>query len=121
MNLGPSNIADTEGGHEHDTLLSLEELLFGAGEVPESQRAGSSIEHGVGRSDGAFEHPTLEGCDNASTSGPRQGGDQGGDIADSSSVHPRSDGSTSNEQVGKQCFLSTPPTSVADSEAGYDP
>jgi len=39
-------------------------LLFGAGE--ESQRAGSSIEHGVGRSDGAFEHPTLEDCDNAS-------------------------------------------------------
>jgi len=67
---GPSNIADTEGGHENDdTLPSFEELLFGAGE--ESQRAGSSIEHGVGRSDGAFEHPTLEDCDNASTSGPR--------------------------------------------------
>lgn len=104
-----------------DTLPSLEELLFDAGEVPESQRAGSSIEHGVGRSDGTSKHPTLEVYNTASTSGPRQGGDQGGDIDDSSSVHPRNDGSTSNGQVGKQCSLSTPPTSVAGSEAGYDP
>lgn len=36
MNLSPSNIADTKGGHENDNiLLSLEELLFGTREVPE--------------------------------------------------------------------------------------
>lgn len=122
MTPGPSNIGHTESGHENDdTPLSLEELLFGAEEVSESQRAGSSVEHGVGRSDGAFEHPTLEGYDNASTSGPRQGEDQVGDIVDSSSVHLRSDGSTSNEQVGKQYSLSTSSTSVADSETEYDP
>ena len=98
-------MADTEGSHENDdTLPSHEELLFGTGEeVPESQRAGSSIEHGVGRSSSAFEHPTLEDCDNTSTSGPKQSGDQGRDINSSSSVHSRSDGSTSYEQVGKQC------------------
>ena len=77
MTLGPLNIADTEGGHENDnTLLSLEELLFGTGEeVVESQRAGSSIEYGVGRSNSAFEYPTLEDYDNTSTSGLKKSGD----------------------------------------------
>ena len=122
MTPGPSNIDDTEGGHENDDILpSLEELLFGAGEVQESQRARLSVEHGIGRSDRTFEHPTQNDCDNTSTSGPRQGGDRGGDIDDSSSVHPRSDSSTSEEQGGEHCSLSTPSTSVAGSEARYDP
>ena len=53
--------------------------------------------------------------------GLRLVGDQGGHIDDSSSVQPRNDGSTFNEQVGKQCSLNTSPTSIAGSEAGYDP
>ncbi len=103
------------------TLPSLDKLLSGIGGVPESQRAGSSIDYGVGRSNGAVEYPTPEDCDNAFTSEPRQGGEQGGDIDDSSSVHPRSDGSTSAERLEEQCSLNTPPTSVAGLEAGYDP
>ena len=51
---GPSNGIGDSGHENDDTLLSLEVLLFGAEEVPKSQRAGSSIEHGTGRSDDAF-------------------------------------------------------------------
>ena len=53
-------------------------------------------------------------------SGLRPGGDNGTNTDSSSSVHSRSDGSTS-EQGGSHYFLNTPRTSVAGSEAGYDP
>lgn len=113
---------DTDGGHENgDTPLSLEELLFDYGEVQELQRAGSNFEHGIWRSDSPIEHPTQNDCGNSSTSEPRPGGDSGGHIDDSNSVPSRSDGSTFREQGGKQCSLSTTLTSVAGSEARYDP
>jgi hypothetical protein len=60
-------------------------------------------------------------CDNSSTSGARQGGDRGENIDDNSSVNPRSDDLMSEKQDGKQYSISTLPTSVAGSEAGYDP
>jgi hypothetical protein len=95
-------------------------LLFDAEEVSESQRTRSSIKHEVEKSNDIFEHLTLEDCDNAFTSEPRQGDDQDKNINDSSSVHLRSDDSISKKQVEKQCSLSTSSTSLADSEAEYD-
>ena len=92
-----SNGLDLSGGHgrgggeEDESFLSFEELLLGAGRAQESQR-----------------------------SGLRLGGDKGANTDSSSSVHSRSDGSTS-EQGERRCSLSTPPTSVAGSEAGYNP
>jgi len=102
------------------TPSSLEQVLFDVGLAREPQHAGVSGAIRERTVDGAFEHPTREDCDNASTSGPRLGGEQSRDVDDSSSVHPRSDGSTLDEQGGEQCSLSTPPTSMAGSEAGYD-
>lgn len=62
MTPGPSNIVETDGGRENNNaLLSLEELLFGTGEVQESQRAGSSVEHGIRMFNRTFEHPNLKG------------------------------------------------------------
>lgn len=121
MTLDFSNIDHTESDHENDdTSLSLEKLLFDAEEVSELQRARSSVEHEVERSDDVFEHFTLEDYDNAFTSKSRQDEDQIENIVDSSSVHLRSDDSTSNEQVEKQYSLSTSLTFVTDSETEYD-
>ena len=53
-------------------------------------------------------------------SGLRLGEDKGANTDSSSSVHSRSDGSTS-EQGGGHCSLNTPRPSEAGSEAGYDP
>ncbi len=53
-------------------------------------------------------------------SGLRLGEDKGANTNSSSSVHSRSDGSTS-EQGGRHCSLNTPRPSEAGSEAGYDP
>ncbi len=78
------------GGEEDKNLPSFEELVLGAG-VQESQQ-----------------------------SGLRLGGDKDANTDSSSSVHSRSDGSTS-EQGGMHCSLNTPQTSIAGSEAGYDP
>jgi len=121
LTLDFSNIDHTESDHENDdTSLSLEKLLFDAEEVSELQRARSSVEHEVERSDDVFKHFTLEDYDNAFTSKSRQDEDQIENIVDSSSVHLRSDDSTSNEQVEKQYSLSTSLTFVTDSETEYD-
>ena len=53
-------------------------------------------------------------------SGLRPGRDNATNTDSSSSVHSRSDGSTS-EQGGRHYFFNTPRTSVVGSEAGYDP
>ena len=53
-------------------------------------------------------------------SGLRPSGDNGTNTDSSSRVHSGSDGSTA-EQAGRHDFLNTPWTSVAGSEAGYDP
>ena len=53
-------------------------------------------------------------------SGLRLGGDKGANTDSSSRIHSRSGGLTS-EQGGRHCILNTPRTSVAGSEAGYDP
>ncbi len=82
----------SRGGREEDeSFPSFEELVLGAGRVQESQQ-----------------------------SDLRLGGDTGASIDSSSSVHARSDGSTS-EQGGRHCSLNTLRTSVAGSGAGYDP
>jgi len=84
---------DNESGHENDdTLLSLENLIFGAEEVSKSQRAESSIKHKIEKSDNVFEYSTKKDCNNAFTSGDR---DRDNNIDDSSDVYFRSDGSTS--------------------------
>jgi len=95
-------------------------LLFDAGEVPESQRAKSSIKHEVEKFNDVFKHLILESCDNAFTSKSRQDNDQNKNINDSSSVYLRSDDLISKKQVEKQCFLSTSSTSLIDLEAKYD-
>ncbi len=121
MTLDFSNINHTESDHENNnTSLPFEKLLFDAEEVSELQRARSSVEHEVERSDNVFEHFTLEDYDNAFTSKSRQDEDQIENIVDSSSVHLRSDDLTSNEQVEKQYSLSTSSTSVIDSETEYN-
>ncbi len=95
--LVPSNGLDLSssrsrgGGEENENLPSSEELVLGAEGAQESQK-----------------------------SGLRLGGDKDANIDSSSSVHSRSDGSTS-EQGGRHYSLNTPRTSVAGSEAGYDP
>ncbi|KAF6238790.1 hypothetical protein HO173_003297 [Letharia columbiana] len=76
------------GGEEDENFPSFEELVLGAGAAQESQQ-----------------------------SGLRLGEDKGANTDSSSSVHSRSDGSTS-EQGGRHCSLNTPRTSVAGSEAG---
>ncbi len=80
------------GGEEDESFPLLEELLLGAGGAQESQK-----------------------------SGLRLGGDKGANTESSSSVHLRSDGSTSEGQGERHCSLSTPWTSVAGSVPGYDP
>jgi len=95
--------------------------LFDVGEVLESQRARSNIEQEIGRFNDAFEHFTLKDCDNAFTSKSRQDEDQVKNIDDSNNVYLKSDNSTSNEQVGKQCFLNTPLNFVTNSKAKYNP
>ena len=52
-------------------------------------------------------------------SGLRLDEDKGANTDSSSSVHSRSDGSTS-EQGERHCSLNTPRSSIAGSEAGYD-
>ena len=52
--------------------------------------------------------------------GLRLGEDKDANTDSSSRVYSRSDGSTS-EQGGMHCSLNTPQTSIAGSEAGYDP
>ena len=122
MTPGPFNIADTEGSHRNDdTLLSLKELLFDMGEVQELQQAKSSVEYRIESSDCTFKHLTQSNCKNASISGLRHSGDRGGEIDNSSSAYLRSGSSTSEEQGGEHCSLSTSLTSVAGSEAGYNP
>ncbi len=80
------------GGEKDESSPSFEELVLGAGRATESQQ-----------------------------SGLRLGGDKCANTdSSSSSVHSRSDGSTS-EQGGRHYSLNTPRTSVAGSEAGYDP
>ena len=61
-------------------------------------------------------------------SGLRPSGDNGTNTDSSSRVHSRSDSSTADrsdgstaEQGGRHDFLNTPWTSIAGSEAGYDP
>jgi hypothetical protein len=95
-------------------LLAL--TLFVVGEVPSRSEWDRVLNTGLGDLTTPLNIPLRKDCDNSSTSGDRVG-----DIDDSSSVNPRSDGLTSEKQVGKQCFISTLPTSVAGSEAGYDP
>ena len=96
---GPRNGPDPIGGHgggggeEDESLPSVEELLLGIRGAQESRRTGL-----------------------------RLGGDKGANTnSSSSSVHPRSDSLTSEEQGERHYSLSTPPTSVAYSEDGYDP
>ena len=97
MTPGSSNEPDPISGHgggggeEGKSFLSFKELLLGIGGAQESQRTGL-----------------------------RLGGEKGANINSSSSVHPRSDGLTAEEQSGRDCSLSTLPISVASSEAGYD-
>ena len=79
-------------GEEEDKRLSFfEELVLGAEAAQESQQ-----------------------------SGLRLGEDKSANIDSSSSIYSRSDGSTS-EQGGRHCSHNTPQTSVAGSEAGYEP
>ncbi len=59
------------------------------------------------------------GAQESQQSGLRLGEDKGVNTDSSSSVHSRSDGSTS-EQGGRHCSLNTLRPSVAGSEAGYD-
>ena len=80
-----------DGGEEDKNLPSFEELVLGAGAAQESQQSG------------------LRLC-----------GDKGANTDSSSSIYSRSDDSTS-EQGGRHCSLNTPQTSVAGSEAGYEP
>ncbi len=79
------------GGEEYESFPSFEELVLGAGRAQESQQSDLRLD-----------------------------GDKGANADSSSSVHSRSDGSTS-EQGGRHCPLNTLRTSVAGSEAGYDP
>ena len=79
------------GGEEYESFPSFEELVLGAGRAQESQQSDLRLD-----------------------------GDKGANTDSSSSVHSRSDGSTS-EQGGRHCSLNTLRTSVAGSEAGYDP
>ena len=60
------------------------------------------------------------GVQESQQSGLRLGGDKGADTDSSSSVHSGKDGLTS-AQGGRHCSLNAPRTSVAGSEAGYDP
>ena len=60
------------------------------------------------------------GAQESQQSGLRLGGDKGADTDSSSSVHSGKDGLDS-AQGGRHCSLNTPRTSIAGSEAGYDP
>ena len=120
-NPGPSNGLETQGSHGHggcekDEFPSVEELL-GVKGAQGSQRRGSSGDHGAGRSDGVFEYSAEPDCNSAPTPGSRPHGNDGRDLDSRRRVHP-SDSSTSEELGGMQGSLSTPPTSVAGSEAG---
>ena len=53
--------------------------------------------------------------------GLRPGGDKGANADSSSSVHPRNESSSSEEQGGRHYSFSTPLTSMAGSETRYDP
>ena len=79
------------GGEEDESFLSFEELMLGAGRAQESQQ-----------------------------SGLRLVGDNVTNTDSSSSFHSRSDGSIS-KQGGRHCSLNTLRTSIAGSEAGYEP
>ena len=90
---GPDPIGDYGGGggEEDESLPSVEELLLG-----------------------------IRGAQELRRTSLRLGGDKGAHTDSSSSVHPRSDSSTSEEQGERHCPLSTLPTSVASSEERYD-
>ena len=122
-NRGPSTVSNAHSSDEENDgpLPSLGQLLRGAGEAQDPQHAVSSVEHGSGTADGAAEHCIPIDCDDPPTAGAKGGGDQCGETDGRSRVRPNSDGSASKEQDGQQGSLSTPPTSVPGSEAGYDP
>ncbi|MCJ1250119.1 hypothetical protein MMC30_007345 [Trapelia coarctata] len=120
---GPSNGLHTQGSHGHggreeeDEFPSVEELLGSRG-AQGSQRWGSSGDHRAGRSGGVFKYSAESDCNSAPTPGSRRHGNGSGDLDSRNRVYT-SDSSTSEKQGGTQGSLSTPPTSVVGSEAGY--
>ncbi len=62
-----------------DPLPSFEELLGGNGDAQDPHHAGSCLDHGSGRADGAVGHPNPPSCDNAPTPGAKGGGDKRGE------------------------------------------
>ncbi|KAI9872104.1 MAG: hypothetical protein M1830_002059 [Pleopsidium flavum] len=132
---GLCNTDDLDHGisEDHDDLLTLEELLPDVVEIRKSERAGLSGEHKKEH----LEYATKGDSGGVTSPKSRRGEDtdtlivldddysQGGDTTEpvereaggSNVIHP-SDGWTSKEKGGSQSSLSTPPTSVASSEAG---
>lgn len=85
------NLTGSGGEEEYESFSSFEELVLGAGRAQESQQSDLRLDE-----------------------------DKGANADSSSSVHSRSDGSTS-KQGGRYYPLNTLRTSVAGSEAEYDP
>ena len=102
-----------------DHFPSLEEILRGAGDAQEPQRAVSGVDRGIRKADDVAERPSPIDRDDAPPAGSTRGGDIPREADARSGVRPSSGGSVSEGQGGEQGSLSNPPTSVPGPEAEY--
>ncbi len=115
----PSDEVEIECSHgrrshkNDDNLPSLNELLFGV------EGAQTRDKDEIGGSNSTIEHPAQNDCNHVPIRGPKQYGDNDGNI-DSSSLHLSSEDPTCEKQDRMHYSFNTPPT-VTDPEAGYDP